>query len=97
MQATEFQPVFLGAIPADGLISGTMTGVLLCSFGAAMDEFVEEEEEEEGEEEGTPEDSRSPPFMARTEWLTLVSRLLGFGDEFSEGQPQNKANGQSAL
>lgn len=60
-----------------------MTGALLCSFGVLRDEFVEEEE---GEEEGTPKDSRSPPFMARTEWLTLVSRLLGFGDEFSEEQ-----------
>lgn len=66
-----------------------MTGALLCSFGVARDEFVEAdemEEEGEGEEEGTPEGSRSPPFMARTEWPTLVSRLLGFGDEFSEGQ-----------
>lgn len=61
----------------------------MCSFGVARDEFVEEdemEEEGEGEEEGTPEGSRSPPFTARTEWLTLVSRLLGFGDEFSEEQ-----------
>lgn len=75
-------------VPAEGFISGTMTGALLCSFGVLRDEFVEEEE---GEEEGTPEDSRSPPFMARTEWLTLVSRLLGFGDEFSEEQ-KNKKN-----
>lgn len=72
-----------------------MTGALLCSFGVVMDELVEEEEEEEGEEEGTAEDSRSPPFMARTEWLTLVSRLLGFGDEFSGEQKQNKVNPQN--
>lgn len=73
-----------------------MTGALLCSFWVAMDEFVEvEDEEEEGEEEGTPEDSRSPPFMARTEWLTLVSRLLGFGEEFSDKQKQNKVNTQN--
>lgn len=76
-------------VPAEGFISGTMTGALLCSFGVLRDEFVEEEE---GEEEGTPEDSRSPPFMARTEWLTLVSRLLGFGDEFSEEQKKTLCN-----
>lgn len=57
-----------------------MTGALLCSLGLVRDEFVEEEE---GEEEGTLEDSLSPLFMARTEWLTLLSRLLGFGNEFS--------------
>lgn len=78
--------------PADGLISGTMTGALLCSVWVTMDELVEveDDEEDEGEEEGTPVDSRSPPFMARTEWLTLVSRLLGFGEEFSEEQKQCK-------
>lgn len=57
-----------------------MTGALLCSLGLVRDELVEEEE---GEEEGTLEDSLSPLFIARTEWLTLLSRLLGFGNEFS--------------
>lgn len=89
--------MYLFCIPADGLISGTMTGALLSSFWVAMDEFVEEEDDEEGDEEGTPEDSRSPPFMARTEWLTLVSRLLGFGEEFSEEQKQNKVNTQKRV
>lgn len=69
------------ALPAEGLIRGTMTGALLCSLVVAWDEFAEEEEE--GEEEGTLEASLSPVFMVRTEGLTLVSRLLGFGDEFS--------------
>lgn len=71
-----------GTLPADGFISGTMTGAPLCSFGVVRDKLVEDEEGEE--EEGTPEDSLSPLFMARTEWLTLASRLLGFGNEFSE-------------
>lgn len=57
-----------------------MTGALLCSLGVVMDELVEEEE---GEEDGTLEESLSPLFMARTEWLTFASRLLGFGNEFS--------------
>lgn len=69
------------ALPAEGLIRGTMTGALLCSLGLVRGGFAEEEEE--GEEEGTLEDSRSPLFMVRTEGLTLVSRLLGFGEEFS--------------
>lgn len=59
---------------------GTITGALLCSLGMVRDEFLREEE---GEDEGTLEDSLSPLFMARTDWLTLVSRLLGFGNEFS--------------
>lgn len=57
-----------------------MTGALLCSLGVASDA----EEEEEGEEEGMLEDSLSPVFMARTDGLALASRLLGFGEEFSE-------------
>lgn len=69
-------------LPADGLIRGTMTGALLCSLEVVRDEFVEEEEE--GDEDGTLEDSLSPLFMARTDWLTLASKLLGFGEEFSE-------------
>lgn len=54
-----------------------MTGALLCSLGAVR------EEEEEDEEQGTLEHSLSPPFTARTEGLTFVSALLGFGNEFS--------------
>lgn len=60
-----------------------MTGALLCSLEVVRDEQVEEEE---GEEEGTLEDSLSPLFMARTDWPTLASRLLSFGNEFSETQ-----------
>lgn len=70
------------SVPAEGLIRGTMTGAPLCSLGVVRDGFAEEEEE--GEEEGMLEDSLSPVFMARTEGLTLVSMLLGFGEEFSE-------------
>lgn len=62
-----------------------MTGALLCSLGEVREELVEEEE---GEEEGTLEDSLSPLFMARTECPTLVSKLLGFGNEFSERRPK---------
>lgn len=61
---------------------GTMTGALLCSLGMVRDGFAEEKEE--GEEEGTLGGSLSPVFMVRTLGLTLVSRLLGFGEEFSE-------------
>lgn len=57
-----------------------MTGALLCSLGFVSVELVDEEE---GEEEGTLEGSLSPLFMASTELLTLVSRCLGFGNEFS--------------
>lgn len=59
---------------------GTITGALLCSLRVVKDEHVEEEV---GEEEGMLEASLSPLFMASTVWLTLVSRLLGFGNEFS--------------
>lgn len=59
---------------------GTMTGALLCSLGMVRDGFAEEKEE--GEEDGTL--GGSPVFMVRTLGLTLVSRLLGFGEEFSE-------------
>lgn len=62
-----------------------MTGALLCSFGVVRDELVEEEE---GDEDGTPEDSLSPLLFGRTKWLTLVSRLLGFGKEFSARHKQ---------
>lgn len=58
---------------------GTMTGALL---GMVRDGFAEEKEE--GEEEGMLAGSLSPAFMGRTLGLTLVSRLLGFGEEFSE-------------
>lgn len=61
---------------------GTMTGALLCSLGMVSDGFAEEKEE--GEEEGTLGGSLSPVFMVRTLGLALVSRLLGFGEEFSE-------------
>lgn len=61
---------------------GTMTGAFLCSLGMVRAGFAEEKEE--GEEEGTLGGSLSPVFMARTLGLTLVSRLLGFGEEFSE-------------
>lgn len=62
-----------------------MTGALLCSFGVVKDELVEEEE---GDEEGMPEHSLSPLLFGRTKWLTLVSRLLGFGKEFSARHKQ---------
>lgn len=61
---------------------GTMTGALLCSMGMVSEGFAEEKEE--GEEEGTLGGSLSPVFMVGTMGLTLVSRLLGFGEEFSE-------------
>lgn len=70
-------------LPADGLMRGTMTGALLSSLGVVKDALVEEED---GDDEGALEGSLSPLFMARTEWLTLVSRLLGFGNEFSGTQ-----------
>lgn len=74
-------------IPADGFMRGTMTGALLCSLGVVRDELVEEEE---GEEDGTLGGSLSPLFIVRTVALTLASRLLGFGKEFSERREQNK-------
>lgn len=85
-QITTFNAKFGGSLPADGFIRGTITGAVFCSLEVLRDELVEEEE---GDEEGTLEDSLSPLFMARTEWPTLVSRLLCFGNEFSERHKHN--------
>lgn len=73
--------------PADGFMRGTMTGALWCSLGLVREELGEEEEEEE---EGTLDDSLSPLLMARAEGLALLSRLWGFGTEFSRGRRENE-------